>query len=443
MGVSVKKDKIDLGSVDSRDFKPYNDGKIWTAALAAALKDYREVHIPGGKYYVDGSLIIGSDTSVFADENAEIILVKGTKTLLIRNESVADGSRHKIADDAPLDRNITIIGGVWREENTERLGYGKTGCYDEADSFHGVSTCMLMSGVKGLTIKNVTFVSTAGFACQIGRVSDFRIENLRFVRCFADGLHVGGDVKNGVIKNLSGHTEDDLIALNAYDWDDSSINFGCIENVTVDGVAGTGDKSAHKSLRIQPGVYPYPCGGTEDCYIKDLTVRGVSGVTTFKMYLQTPAYTKKPEKPVGVGRLENITFEDITADTTSPVDRQPNYLDGDPVTGNFAAFEVGSNARGITFRNVRVTLDRQKYPNSYFMTVGPKSQYIEGKGLELFDPYVVCEASDITTDGVYINGERVYDLEPFVKEIVFDKLYPSDLQFGYGKITSINKEKRQ
>lgn len=49
-------------------------------------------------------------------------------------------------------------------------------------------------------------------------------------------MHVNGGVKNGVIKNLSGHTEDDLIALNAYDWDNSSINFGAIENLTVEGV---------------------------------------------------------------------------------------------------------------------------------------------------------------------------------------------------------------
>jgi len=161
------------------------------------------------------------------------------------------------------------------------------------------------------------------------------------------------------------------------------------------------------------------------------------------MYLQTPAYTDKPEKNVGVGRLENITFENVTADTTSPVDRQPNYLGGNSITGNFATFEVGSNVRGLAFRNVRVSLDRQKYPHSYFMNVGPKSQYIAEKKLELFDPYVTCEVTGVTYDGVFINGERIDDLAPFVKEIVFDELYPTDLPFGRGKITSITKEKQQ
>ena len=158
--MGVRQNRIDVSCLDYGEHKPYKDGAIRTETLEYALKNYREIYIPAGKYYVDRSLIIGSDTKIIADENAEIILVKGVKTLLIRNESVIDGSYAEIADGAPVDRNITIIGGVWGEENTERLGYGKTGCYDEADSFHGVSACMFMSGVKGLTIGNITFVST-------------------------------------------------------------------------------------------------------------------------------------------------------------------------------------------------------------------------------------------------------------------------------------------
>ena len=439
--VNPKKGKIDISDLIRDDFAPYKDGRICSEAFEKALASYSEIYVPAGKYYIDRSLVIGSNTTITAHENAEIILVKDCKTLLLRNASVIDGSDRKIGKGAPCDRNITIKGGVWGEENTERLGYGASGCYDENDGMHGVSTCFLFSGVKNLAIENVVFRSTAGFACQIGRIDGFTIKNVKFEGCFADGLHINGGVKNGVISDLSGHTEDDLIALNAYDWDNSSINFGEIENLVVDGVRSNGGANVHKSFRIQAGVYPYPSGEKEDCYIKNLTVRNVSGVTTFKMYLQTPAYTDLPEKEVGVGRIENAVFENITADTTSPVDRQPNYLGGDPVTGNFATFEVGSNVRGLTFRSVRVTLDREKYPNSYFMTVGPKSQYIPEKRLELFDPYVTCEAAGIVYDEVYVNGNRVVDLTPFIKEVEFPELYPSELPFGRGRIVSIGKER--
>ena len=419
----------------------YKDGFIWSDALNAALTDRGEIYIPRGRYYVDKPLILKSDTTISADEKAEIILVKGTKTLLLRNESVIDGSDLKIADDAPFDCNVTVCGGVWGEENTERLGYGASGCFDENDSMKGVSTCFLFSGVKNLRLKNIVFRQTAGFACQIGRINDFLIENIRFEKCFADGLHVNGGVKNGVVKNLSGYTEDDLVALNAYDWDNSTINFGSVENVLIDGVHSAGGTNAHKSFRIQPGIYPYKNGEKEDCYIRNLTVKNVSGVTTFKMYLQTPAYTDLPEKDIGVGRIENVCFENIVADTTSPVDRQPNYLNGDRVAGNFATFEIGSNLKNMQICNVSVKLDKQKYPCSYLITVGPKSQYIKEKHLELFDPYVFATAENIVYDNMFINDEEIDDISPFVKQVEFGELYPSALPFGKGKILSFSKEK--
>lgn len=435
--------KIDMSSFLGDDLKSYKNGKICTKAFNFALENFNEIYIPRGVYYIDAPLIVKSNTTIRADENAEIILIKGTKTLLLRNESVLDGSDIKIADNAPVDNDITVIGGVWGEENDERLGYGASGCFDENDSFKGVSTCFLFSGVNGLTLKNVVFRNTAGFACQIGRINKFEIENVKFENCFADGLHVNGGVKNGTVKNLYGHTEDDLIALNAYDWDNSTINFGCIENVLIDGVKSESGKNAHKSFRIQPGIYPYKNGETENCYVKNLTVKNVSGVTTFKMYLQTPAYTRLPEKNVGVGYIENVCFENITADTSSPVDKQPNYLNGDKIVGNFATFEIGSNLKNMRLKNVRVELDRQEYPCSYLITVGPKSQYIKEKRLELFDPYVCATAENIVYDKVFINGEEINDLTPYIKEVKFENLYPSELPFGAGKILSVLKEKKQ
>ena len=223
MGITAK--KIDLSTLLCKDLKPYKDGKICTQAFNYAFQNYSEIYISAGVYYIDNSLIVKSNTEIVADKNAEIVLIKGVKTLLLRNESVVDGS-YKSAASAPTDENIYIEGGVWAEENTERLGYGLSGCFDEDNTLKGVSTCFLFSGVKGLTLKNITFRNTAGFACQIGRVDGFSIENLKFENCFADGLHVNGGTVNGEIKNLYGHTEDDLIALNAYDWDNSAIIFG-------------------------------------------------------------------------------------------------------------------------------------------------------------------------------------------------------------------------
>ena len=435
--------KINLSELEYLAVTPYKNGKIWSEAFSFALKNYEDIIIPAGKYYVDKSLVVPQNRGIIADENAEIILIKGVKSLLLRNENVIDGSDKPIPKTAIKDENISITGGIWGEENDERLGYGKSGCFDENNSMVGVSTCFLLSNVKNLTLKNLTFRHTAGFAIQMGNISNFAVENICFDVCYADGLHINGGTENGTVKNLYGHTEDDLIALNAYDWDNSSINFGKIENLVVDGVKCDVGGNVHKSIRIQPGIYPYKSGEKEDCFVKNLTIKNVSGVACFKMYLQTPAYTAFPEKNVGVGRMENILFENISADTSEPVDKQPNYLSGNTVTGNFATFEIGSNVKNLTFNNVKTVLNKAKYPNSYFIAVGPKTQYIAEKKLELFDPYVCCTIQKINFENVYINNEKKDDLTGFIKEISYDNLYPSALPFGKGKIISVSKEKKK
>lgn len=435
--------KINLSELEYLAVTPYKNGKIWSEAFSFALKNYEDIIIPAGKYYVDKSLVVPQNRGIIADENAEIILIKGVKSLLLRNENVIDGSDKPIPKTAVKDENISITGGIWGEENDERLGYGKSGCFDENNSMVGVSTCFLLSNVKNLTLKNLTFRHTAGFAIQMGNISNFAVENICFDVCYADGLHINGGTENGTVKNLYGHTEDDLIALNAYDWDNSSINFGKIENLVVDGVKCDVGGNVHKSIRIQPGIYPYKSGEKEDCFVKNLTIKNVSGVACFKMYLQTPAYTTFPEKNVGVGRMENILFENISADTSEPVDKQPNYLSGNTVTGNFATFEIGSDVKNLTFNNVKTVLNKAKYPNSYFIAVGPKTQYIAEKKLELFDPYVCCTIQRINFENVYINIEKKDDLTGFIKEISYDNLYPSALPFGKGKIISVSKEKKK
>ena len=425
---------IILSELGNLAVTPYKDGKIWSEACSFALKNYDKIIIPVGKYYTDKSFVVPSNREIIADNNAEIILIKGVKSLLLRNENVIDGSDGPIPRTAVKDENISITGGIWGEENDERLGYGESGCFDENNSMVGVSTCFLLSNVKNLILKNLTFRHTAGFAIQMGNISDFKVEDIYFDGCFADGLHINGGTENGTVKNLYGHTEDDLIALNAYDWDNSSINFGKIENLVVDGVKCETGGNVHKSIRIQPGIYPYKNGEKEDCFIKNLTIKNVSGVACFKMYLQTPAYTTLPEKNVGVGRMENVRFENVSADTSEPVDKQPNYLSGNTVTGNFATFEIGSNVKNLVFYNVRTILNKAKYPNSYFMTVGPKTQYIEEKKLELFDPYVCCTLEGIRFENVYINGDKKDDLNGYIKEISLGNLYPSSLGFGRGTI---------
>lgn len=409
---------------------------VWTKALQKALNESKYVFIPKGRYYIDRSIIMHSNTKIRASEDAEICLLKGTKTLLLRNDGVRDGSYHALPVDESCAENISIEGGVWSEENGERLGYGASGCFDQEHSLVGVSTCLLFSGVKNLCLRNMRFKHTAGFAVQIGRCENFVIENIYFDDCFADGVHINGFVKNGYIGNITGKTGDDLIALNMYDWEDSTINNGPLDTVLVENLHAI-SKHGHNSLRIQPGRLSLE-DGEIDCFVRNLYVREVKGVCVFKMYLQTPAYKEKPDG-AKVGWGKNIVFENIEISLEEPVDKQPNYLNGNPITGHFAAFEIGSNIEGLYFENISVRLNKDKYPYSHFITVGPKSQYIPEKGIELFDPYIVCCVKNIYYKNVQINGKEISDLAPYIKEVQFNRLYDSEYATGYGKLENIIK----
>ena len=407
---------------------------VWTKALQTAIDENEYIYIPKGKYYVDDSIILSSNKWIKASKQAEIILLKSCKKLMIRNADVIDGSFTSIDKSAPRTENIRIEGGIWSESNRERLGYGKTGIFDEGDTLHGVTCTMLFSGVSNLVLQNMIFTHSAGFAVQIGRCENFTVKNIRFISCYADGVHINGEVKNGYVYNIHGEVGDDLVALNAYDWDNSTINNGAIENVTVEKVYAPIHSECYKAFRIQPGVLPIE-NGAIDCYIKDVCIKNVKGVSVFKMYLQTPPYMEKPDG-ARVGWMENIRFENVEVDAREPIDRFPNYLTGDPITGHFAAFELGSNIKSVSFKNVRVKLNKEKYPLSHFITVGPKSYYVAEGKKELFDPYVVSEVGSLSCKNIKINGKTVKDLKKEISEISFpDDMYENQFgQGGQGKI---------
>ncbi|MBQ4052905.1 MAG: hypothetical protein IJD33_01050 [Clostridia bacterium] len=402
---------------------------VWTKALQTAIDENDYVYIPKGTYYLDESIILSSNKWIKADKKAEIILLESCKKLMLRNADVIDGSFTIIPDTAPKTENIRIEGGIWSESNRCRIGYGRTGKYDDADSIHGVTCTMLFSGVKNLVLQNMVFKHSAGFSIQMGRCENFTVKNIEFISCYADGVHVNGGVRNGYVYNIHGEVGDDLVALNAYDWGKSTINNGEIENVVVEKVYAPTNVQCYKAIRIQPGILPIE-NGEMDCYVKNLCIKDVKGVSVFKMYLQTPRYVDKPDG-VRVGWMENIRFENVEVDAVEPIDAFPNYLTGDPIIGHFAAFELGSNIRDIYFKNVNVSLNKEKYPLSHFVLVGPKSKYMEEEKTEIFDPYVVSKVGKIVCKNVKINNQKLQDIQREICAISFpDDMYKN--QFGKG-----------
>ncbi len=410
--------------------------KIWTDAFRIALKENKHLYIPSGEYYIDDTIVIPSNRKITADKKAKVCLLDGIKVIMFCNENVLDGTSKFITLDEPHAENIEIDGGIWATEYDFRAKYGQIGAYDVNDSMHGVYALMLFSGVKNLCIKNAVFQNTPAFAVQIGRAENFLVENVDFVNCYADGVHLNGMIKNGMVFNVKGHTEDDLVALNAYDWDNSTINNGPMEDITVSRVYSTGG-NCH-CMRVQGGVTSEEKGNI-NCSIKNMHISHITGVQTFKLYLQTPSYVGEPEG-TKVGSIDNITFEDIEIDKQKPSDEGLNYYEKDLVTGHFGIFEINSNISKITFKNINFKINTIDYPDTaHFITVGPKSRYIPEINLEVFDPYASSIVKEIVCENITMGGEQIKNIRDCIKEITFDKLYNSEYSSGSGKVKKITQ----
>lgn len=413
------------------------EGSIWTDALQAAIREHEIVHIPAGLYLMDGTVTIPSNRRIEADEGAVIRLMEGVRVLLLRNEHTQDGTHAPISREN-RDFNISICGGRWEESNTRRLGYGKTGMYDMDRSFFGVSTLLFFSNMDHLTLENMSFFHTAGFAVQLGDIENADIENITFDECFADGIHVGGNTENLIARSICGQAGDDLVALNMYDWQNSSVSFGPMKTVLCENIVSPAGRG-YKMMRIEPGVYYYDDGTAVDCSLTDAIISHVRGVKTFKLYYQTPAYhvdSQQPERGA-VGSCDNLFFEDIESELTSPAEGFRPYMESDPVTGSFAAFEINANIGRISFENIRLTLS-DRFPMSFLIAAGPKSVRAGEDGkIEVFDPYVGCEVDTIELKNIEINGKKPEDITPFLHEIVFDHLYDDTPSTARGVIRRI------
>ena len=417
--------------------KNENGYSVWTEAFQRAIDENETVIIPSALYYIDKTLVIPKNRKLIA-YGAHVKKVPEMNTLLLRNEHLKDGSYQRI-DRSDEDFNISVIGGTW--EDTGREWSFHHGLYDSENGMVGVSACMCFINVRGLYISDIKIIRAGGFGLQLGYLTDGVIENVRFENTVADGVHINGHTKNLIVKNISGSVGDDIIALNMYDWAASSVAFGNIENVLCENI-NLAPEARYKAIRILPGEYKYKNEKyIEPCYIRDVIIKGVRGVNTFKFYFQTPPHKigeKAEEGSDGAG--DNIFIEDVEIDLNKPIDALDEYLSGDEILGTFAAFEFGSHFGRVTLSDIKAKVYQEKFPTSYLLSIGPKSARRDGK--ELFNPDINSSIEELVLKSVLVNGETVdkRKVGKYIKRIVFKNLYGEKNGKFSGKIKKIKFE---
>ena len=407
---------------------------IWSDAFDAAIRERERLEIPDGEYFVNRTIVIPSCRMIYASTEAHIKKTPLMNTLLVRNESVMDGTHFPIPKGAE-DKNITIVGGVWEDTNENDIGYH--GLYDANDSMVGINSCFFFDNMVGLNIDGVKIIRAGGFGVQVGNLTDAVIENVEFVRTLADGVHINGNTKNIIVRNISGTVADDIVAFNMYDWQRSSVCFGPIENALCENIT-LYPEARYKAIRVLPGLYYYDDNSTVRCDINDVIIRNVRGVNTFKFYFQTPPYSVDAAREKGdPGHGGNIFIEDVKIKLDAPIDAFDEYMNADPVLGSFAAFEFGSYFGKVTLKDIDIEIDKSLHPMAFLATIGPKS--IRRDEYEIFDPELSSEIDELVLDGVKINSTPLDDdmLNDYVHEIKFEALYGDKNLTSSGKFKSI------
>lgn len=327
------------------DYGIIPDGKNdFSAYIESALKEYKNVYFPNGKYLISKPISMPSNSKIKADKNAEIIAKDNCFNYdccygVVTNEDLINGNE-----------NIEIDGGIFNGNNINnaRLNWR-----------HGPCTGLLFNfmGVKGLTLKNITAKNSESYHFRIGRTVDFLIENIvicdEHLTMCQDGIHVGGGSHNGVIKNIyagNGNPNDDFIAFNADDVNTYCQNYGMqdmsISNMLVDGVYGENCYGAIRIFSIKSVV--------ENITFKNFN----TGVRSFVIncdagrYCEDPLFDNK-DYPNGVGFMKNITFENFKVWRVS--------------NKNTPLCVLEQNGENITIKNFTRDLDKDKSPNQPFM----------------------------------------------------------------------------
>lgn len=232
-----------------------------------------------GTYLVSRTLIIHSNTRLVLSPGAKFLAAPLSKCALIENEHFAGGGR---------DENIEIIGGVW-DGNCDSMGldavYEAKHREDEPYSpalFKG--KLIRFARVDNIVLEKMTVRNPVSYGIQIADVVGFVVRDIYFDYNWhfgtTDGVHINGPACNGVIENLHGTTNDDMVSLTTIDESHAEVSMGEIVNVAIYNITA---RNGYSGIRLlAAGNYDMRC----------IHIRGVYGDYRHNAVLVSHHYTR-------------------------------------------------------------------------------------------------------------------------------------------------------
>jgi len=377
--------------------------ELWSAALQAALDAHSKVVVPARQqpYYLDAPLVLNSGQTLLVAAEAEMRLRPGTNTCMVRNANPVSGWDGPVPAGLQPDTDITIQGGIWTDLATARgesNGNGR-GRLDAQDSVPGSYGIIVLTNVERVIVRDLVVRQSRPFGVHVTNARNFLVENLRFENHRRDGVHVNGPAAYGVIRNVSGTTGDDMVALNAWDWLRSTMTFGSIHHVLVENVTGRAISTAaagpvpdgSAEIRLLPGHKRFGDGTQLACDLEHIVIRHVRAIRTFKMYDQ-PNLEMGRDKDFSeaIGDMRCLFVRDVV---TIP-------------TGD-ALVQVHSNVDGLDIADVVLQAPSLR-PDYALVSVGPLSAAYKhnpddpSTWVEIFSPDRDCTVRNLELQRVWV-----------------------------------------
>ena len=199
-----------------------------------------------GTYLVSKTLIIHSNTRFMLSPGARLLAAPLSRCALIQNEHFAGGGR---------DSAIEIIGGIW-DGNCDAMGldavYEVIHREDEPYSpslFKG--KLIRFARIDNIMLEKMTVRNPVSYGIQIADAVGFVVRDIFFDYNWhfgtTDGVHINGPSYNGVIENLHGTTNDDMVALTTIDELHAEVTKGEIVNVEIRNISA---RNGYSGIRL-------------------------------------------------------------------------------------------------------------------------------------------------------------------------------------------------
>ncbi|MBQ2735021.1 MAG: right-handed parallel beta-helix repeat-containing protein [Clostridia bacterium] len=287
-------------------------------------------------FTITKTLIIHSNTRLVLAPGVKLVAAPLSRCSLLQNEHFAGGGR---------DENIEIIGGIW-DGNCDEMGLD--GEYEaqhrldhpySPDFFKG--KLIRFAHVDCLSLTKMTVRNPVSYGIQIADACGYVVRDIFFDYNWhfgtTDGVHINGPAYNGVIENLCGTTNDDMIGVTTYDEQHAEVTKGDIKNLSIRNISA---RNGFSGVRLLSG---------EGYVMENVRIDGLYGD-----YRHHAVIISNHNRRPGIVWFDNLVIENVYASKSETPLGEGCFRLWEPDADKciFLSFDKGAICGNVTIRNV-------------------------------------------------------------------------------------------